>query len=92
LDEEVNAIVDTDEGYKNAALQAKLSDFFENETPLTHIDRFICWKLGDLDALTKIERTSYLGKPIRFDFSNNEVTYGDENKKTIPVLELADKV
>ncbi|QCC49916.1 ATP-binding protein [Halapricum salinum] len=92
LDEEVNAIVDTDEGYKNAALQVKLSDFFENETPLTHIDRFICWKLGDLDALTKIERSSYLGKPIRFDFSNNEVTYGDENKKTIPVLELADKV
>lgn len=92
LDEEVNAIVNTDEGYKNAALQAKLSDFFKDETPLTHIDRFICWKLGDLDALTKIERASYLGEPIRFDFSNNEVVYGDEDKKTIPVLELADKV
>jgi hypothetical protein len=92
MDEEVNAIVNTDDGYKNAALQAKLSDFFEDETPLTHIDRFICWKLGDLDALTKIERASYLGEPIRFDFSNKEVTYGDSDAKTIPILELADKV
>ena len=92
MDEEVNAIINTDDGYKNAALHAKLSDFFEDETPLTHIDRFICWKLGDLDALTKIERASYLGEPIRFDFSNNEVTYGDKDAKTIPVLKLSDKL
>lgn len=92
MDEEINAIVNTDEGYQNAALRVRLSDFFNDETPLTHIDQFICWKLGDIDALTKIERESYLKKPIRFDFSNNTVTYGEGDGRTIPILELADKV
>jgi len=92
IDEEVNAIVDTDEGYKNAALQVKLSDFFETETPLTNIDRFVCWKLGDRDALTRIERSSYLGEPIRFDFQNNVIQYGKGDPKTIPVLELDGKI
>jgi hypothetical protein len=92
MDDEVNAILNTDDGFDNASLQVKLSDFFEDETPLTNIDRFVCWKLGDLDALTRIERSSYMGESIRFDFQNNEIKYGDEDPKTIPVLELAEKV
>jgi hypothetical protein len=92
MDDEVNAILDTDDGFDNASLQVKLSDFFEDETPLTNIDRFVCWKLGDLDALTRIERSSYMGESIRFNFQNNEIKYGDEDPKTIPVLELAEKV
>ena len=92
MDDEVNTILDTDDGFDNASLQVKLSDFFEDETPLTSIDRFVCWKLGDLDALTRIERSSYMGESIRFDFQNNEIQYGDEDPKTIPVLELDDKV
>lgn len=88
---DVNAIIETDNGFNNAVLVVKLSDFFEEESPLTYIDRFVCWKLGDLDALTKVERSSYMGKSIRFNFQNNEIRYGDENPKTIPVLELAEK-
>lgn len=90
--DDVNAIVETDDGFDSASLQVKLSDFFEEDTALTHIDRFICWKIGDRDALTKIERSSYLGEQIRFDFRNNEIQYGDRESRTIPVLELADKV
>jgi len=92
IDDEVNAILDTDEGYRSAALQVKLSDFFEDETPLTHIDRFICWKLGDLDALTRIERSSYMDESIRFDFQENVIRYGDSDPKEIPILELNGKV
>ncbi|WP_336000178.1 ATP-binding protein [Halorientalis halophila] len=92
MDNEVNAILATDDGFDNASLQVKLSDFFEEETPLTNIDQFVCWKLGDLDALTRIERSSYMGESIRFDFQNNNIQYGDTDPKTIPVLELKDKV
>lgn len=92
IDDEVNAILSTDEGFDNASLQVKLSDFFEDETPLTNIDRFVCWKLGDLDALTRIERSSYMGESIRFDFQNNEIKYGDGDPKSIPILELDGKV
>jgi hypothetical protein len=92
MDDEVNAILDTENGLENASLQVKLSDFFEDESPLTHIDRFVCWKLGDLDALSQIERSSYMGETIRFDFRNNEVRYGDDSPRLIPVLELAEKV
>ena len=92
MDNDINTIVGTDNGFENAALEVKLSDFFEDETALTHIDRFICWKLGDRDALTKIERSSYFGQSIRFDFRDNKIRYGDEDPETIPVLELANKV
>lgn len=92
MDDEVNAILETDNGFENAALHVKLSDFFEEEAALSHIDRLICWKLGDLDALTKIERSSYLGEPIRFDFQNKEIQYGEDKKRTISILELADSV
>jgi hypothetical protein len=92
MDDEVNAILETDNGFENAALHVRLSDFFEEEAALSHIDRLICWKLGDLDALTKIERSSYLGEPIRFDFQSKEVQYGGDTKRTIPILELADSV
>jgi len=92
MDDEINAILKTDDGFDNASLQVKLSDFFEDESPLTNIDRFVCWKLGDRDALTRIERSSYMGESIRFDFQNNEIQYGDGESKTIPVLELDDKV
>jgi len=92
MDDEINAILDTDDGFVNASLQVKLSDFFEDETPLTNIDRLVCWKLGDRDALKRIERSSYMGEFIRFDFQNNKIQYGDGDPKTIPVLELADKV
>ena len=92
MNDEVNAILDTEDGFSNAALKVKLSNFFEEEAPLTHIDRFVCWKLGDLDALTRIERSPYMGESIRFDFQNREVQYGDDNPKTIPVLELSEKV
>ena len=92
MNDEVNAILVTDAGFDNASLQVKLSDFFEDETPLTNIDRFVCWKLGDLDALTRIERSSYMNESIRFDFQNNEIQYGDNDPKTIPVLELDGKV
>jgi hypothetical protein len=91
-DDEVNAILDTDDGFENASLQVKLSDFFEDESPLTNIDRFVCWKLGDLDALTRIERSSYMDEPIRFDFQNKEIQYGEDDSRTIPVLELNGKV
>lgn len=92
MEDEVNAILDTEDGFDNASLQVKLSDFFENETPLTNIDRFVCWKLGDLDLLTRIERSSYMGESIRFDFQNNEIRYGDDDSKAIPILELDGKV
>jgi len=92
IDDEVNAILATDDGFDSASLQVKLSDFFEDETPLTNIDRFVCWKLGDLDALTRIERSSYMGEAIRFDFQNNEIQYGDDDPRTIPVLELDGKI
>ncbi|QGX96308.1 ATP-binding protein [Haloplanus rallus] len=92
MDDEVNAILATDDGFDNASLQVKLSDFFEDETPLTNIDRFVCWKLGDLDALKRIERSSYMGESIRFDFQKNQIQYGDENPKTIPVVELDNKI
>lgn len=90
--EDVNAILRTESGYENAALEVKLSDFFEEETALAHIDRLICWELGDLDALTQIERSPYLGDSIRFDFQDDLVQYGDDYTKEIPVLELADKL
>ncbi|AGN01166.1 hypothetical protein L593_06085 [Salinarchaeum sp. Harcht-Bsk1] len=92
MNDEVNAILDTANGYEHASVQVKLSDFFEEETPLSNIDRFVCWKLGDLDALTRIERTSYLGEPIRFDFQKGEIQYGSEEPELIPVLELDGKV
>jgi hypothetical protein len=92
MDDEVNAILATDDGFDNASLQVKLSDFFEDETPLTNIDRFVCWKLGDLDALTRIERSSYMGESIRFDFQNNEIKYGDGDSESISILELNSKV
>jgi len=92
MDDEVNAILATDDGFDNASLQLKLSDFFEDETPLTNINRFVCWKLGDLDALTRIERSSYMGESIRFDFQNNEIKYGDGEPKFISILELNGKV
>jgi hypothetical protein len=92
MDNEVNAILDTDDGFDNASLQVKLSDFFEDESPLTNIDRFVCWKLGDVDALTRIERSSYMGESIRFNFQDNEFQYGDEDPKTIPILELDGKI
>jgi hypothetical protein len=92
MNDEVNAILATDDGFDNASLQVKLSDFFEDETPLTNIDRFVCWKLGDLDALTRIERSSYMGESIRFDFQNNEIKYGDGNSESISILELNGKV
>jgi hypothetical protein len=92
MDDEVNTILETDNGFENAALHVKLSDFFEEEAALSHLDRLICWKLGDLDALTKIERSSYLGEPIRFDFQNQEIQYGEDTKRTIPILELDDSV
>lgn len=92
MNDEVNAILDTEGELENASLQVKLSDFFEDETPLTHIDRFVCWKLGDLDSLSQVERSSYMGKPIGFDFHEKEIRYGGENPRTIPVLELAEKV
>jgi len=92
MDEDVNAILETEDGFDNASLQVKLSDFFEDETPLTNIDRFVCWRLGDLDALTQIERSSYMGKSIRFDFQNNEIQHGEDSLKTIPVLELDGKI
>lgn len=92
MDDEVNAILTTGDGFDNASLQVKLSDFFGEESPLSNIDRFVCWKLGDLDALTRIERSSYMGEKIRFDFQNSEIQYGTANPKTIPILELDDKV
>jgi len=92
MDDEVNAILDTENGFDNAALQVKLSDFFEDESLLTHVDRFVCWKLGDLDALTQLERSSYMGESIRFDLQNNEIIYGDDRPRTIPVLELDGQV
>ncbi|WP_224450550.1 hypothetical protein [Haloprofundus salilacus] len=92
MDDEVNAILETDNGFEKAALHVKLSDFFEEEAALSHIDRLICWKLGDLDVLTKIERSSYLGEPIQFDFQNKEIQHGKDTKRTIPILELADSV
>ena len=92
MDDEVNAILETEDGFVNAALQVRLSDFFEDGAPLTHIDRFVCWKLGDLDALTRIERSNYMDEPIRFDFQNKVISYREENPKTIPILELSEKV
>jgi hypothetical protein len=92
MNDDVNAILSTDDGFANASLQVKLSDFFQDESPLTNIDQFVCWKWGDLDALTQIERSSYMGESIRFDFQNGDIHYGDGDAKTIPVLELDGKV
>ncbi|MCU4751943.1 ATP-binding protein [Halobacteria archaeon AArc-curdl1] len=92
LNDEVNTILETENGFDNASIEVKLSDFFKDEPPLTHIDRFVCWKLGDIDALSQLERTPYMDETIRFDFSDNEIKYGEDDPRTIPILELSSKI
>lgn len=89
--EEINAIVEANGSFENAALKVKLSDYFQEEAALTYIDRIICWKLGDIDALRRVERSSYIGEPIEFDFEGKEIRYGDP-QRSIPILELFDKL
>lgn len=90
LDEEVNAIIETDDGFENGAITVKLSEFFEKEASLEYLNRIICWSLGDLDELTRIERSPYLGERIRFDFEEPSVQYGEE--RVIPIIELSQKL
>lgn len=92
MNDDVNAIVETDNGYDKATLLVKLSDFFEEKTPISNIDRFICWKIGDRDALSRVERSSYYGEPIRFDLRNGQVRYGENKDQTIPILQLDEKL
>lgn len=88
-DEPINAIVKVGKDFETAAIEAKLSDFFEEENEPTHIDRFICWKVGDIDLLREIEREGHLGHEIAFDFENAEVHYLDSAEDPIPILELS---
>lgn len=42
MDDGANATLETDNGFENAALHVNLSDFFEEEAALSHIDRLTC--------------------------------------------------
>ena len=51
----------------------------------------ITWWNRRITKLNQVNGITYIGESIRFDFQNNEIQYGDEGPKKIPVLELDGK-
>ncbi|MFB6200145.1 MAG: ATP-binding protein [Candidatus Nanohaloarchaea archaeon] len=88
-EEEVNSIIQNGNKVFPAALYPKMSSFLEEEKPLKHVEKFICWDKGDVDQLRELERTGYLGDEIKFDLENNQIRYINGSKKEIDILELS---
>ena len=87
--EDVNAILQNGSKIYQAALHRKLSDFFEEEKSLKHIEKFVCWDIGDIDNLREIERKNYLGANIEFRLDENKIKYYDGSNQEIDIIQLS---
>ena len=86
--EDVNTIVENGQDTYPTALYPVMSQFFQEERTLKHVEKFICWEKGDLDCLNEIERKGYLGDEIEFDLKNDEIRYYNGGEHEIEIVEL----
>jgi hypothetical protein len=90
-DADIQAIVRHQGKLRNAAIHHQLTEHFENESPLEHIDLIIYWEQGDPTKLNEVERTGYIGGEIEIDHDNGGITYQRDGESSyIELLSLAD--
>lgn len=88
-EEDVNTILQNGDKIYRAAVYPKMSNFFEQEKALKHVEKFVCWEKGDIDQLREIERANYLGDEIEFKLDENKIRYVNGSERKIDIVELS---
>ncbi|MFC6720296.1 ATP-binding protein [Halobacteriaceae archaeon SHR40] len=85
---DVDTIIRQNGRLRNATVNTRLTDLFENDAPLENIDVAICWDLGDPAELKEYERTGYFGGEVELHLSNGGFEYRNGDSQYIDILQV----
>jgi len=87
---DIHAIVRHNGKLRNTAVHHKLTDHFEEESPLENIELIVCWELGDPTELREQTRAGYAGGSLEVDLDDSSIVYENGYRNFIEVLTVSD--